>query len=350
MSGLLENHNVYTLNNGVRMSRNNLHSITETSTVPLSMYVGTGGSFTFTFDGIQSFDPTSYIFLEDVVTGTWTNLRSVSNYTFSMNQGDNTDRFVLHFTPAAIVNTTPATCQKKGTLYLEQPGTANWNYVINDQNGAPVNFGVLNNANATVLAVNAGTYTITFTDNNGYTVVKNVTVNGASTIAASFTASSTTVETGEVISLNSTTANAVTTNWEFSDGTVIAGVQNPTYSFTTPGVYTVTLTVTNADRCESTLVQTITVNETVATGINNVAQTAVNIFSFSNSVVVDFGDAKLVNAQIDIYNTLGQRISSEKTENRVYSKPVNNSEAAYVIVRVLNDDKVTMKKVFVTNR
>jgi hypothetical protein len=341
---------LYTFNSipNRRLSRNTNRSIAETPNVPMSFMPGADGTFTFTVDGIQTFDPTTYIFLEDKMTGTWTDMRQNNSYTFQSTTNDAFDRFVLHFTPAAVIKTTPAGCETNGTLYLEQLGTASWNYTITNSQSAIIHAGVLNNSNSTVLGVPAGTYTITLVDNSGYKVVKAVTVNGHNAPTVVLNSSSQSVETGQNITFTNATTGTATAEWNMGDGTILSGQNQVNYQYATEGTYMVTLTVTNTDGCVSTASQLITVTAETATGIANLTNVGVNIFSFNNTVVVDFGKAAKVEAYVDIYNLLGQKISSEKTADKVYAKNIAEPGAAYVIVRVNNNGAESRKKVFLS--
>ena len=99
----------------------------------------------------------------------------------------------------------------------------------------------------------------------------------------------------------------------------------------------------------ATETQVITV--TGATGINNISGSEnLNIWSHDNLVYVDFTNLQTVDATVVIYNILGQEISHERVSNNlVYRKEVDNVEAAYLIVMVKEGDKVTTRKVLVTN-
>lgn len=351
IDGLLANHTLYTLCGNQHMSRNNLHSIAETSTVPLSMYVGTTGTYTFTFDGIQSFDPTSYITLEDKVTGTFTDIRQTGSYTFSMNKGDNNNRFVLHFTPKAEIKTTDATCEATGMLNIEQPGNANWNYTVVNSNSTAVATGTLNEASPISLSVTAGNYTLTLTDNNNYTVVKTVTVSGNNATTATLQASAQTVEELEAVTFTATTTNATDYIWDFGDGTVISNQSSTiNYEYIAPGVYTVSVLASNG-YCNATATQTVTVTKTeTTTGIGNFTDNSLHIYSFRNRVIVDFGKEANNNTTVAIYNILGQELSNGKATNKIYTYDLQNMEAAYVIVKVVEGKEVTTKKVLITNK
>src|SRR5690606_23029153 len=116
--------------------------IEEVSTVPVGFEAGVNGSYTFRFEGINTFDPTSYIYLEDKKLDVRHNVRSGA-YTFTANATDHRDRFVLHFTPAAAINATEATCTDPAVLHITQAGSASWNYSLMDHNNIVISSGWL---------------------------------------------------------------------------------------------------------------------------------------------------------------------------------------------------------------
>ncbi len=351
-AGALTRHTLYTYmaDANTWLLLNNVKDIETTSTIPMGFEPGVDGSYSLSFEGITTFDPTSYVMLEDKKLNVFHDVRN-GNYNFNAVATDNWGRFVLHFTPAAKFNSSNATCEAQGQISITQPGTANWNYTIVNSNNVVIGSGSLNNNNSVATTVAAGVYTVTMVDNNGYTVVKNIQVNGVSPINATMQASSTVAEAGEDITFISTTANAATTNWNFGDGTTQT-TATTTHTYTAEGVYTVTLTVTNADGCSSTTAQTVTVTAKTATGIGNLTATnGISIYSAGNDVFVGFGELKHVDATIDIYNILGQKVLEDKwTKTGTYTKRLNNLDAAYIVVRVNNNGVITTKKLFITGK
>ena len=328
---------------------NCLPSLSQVATVPMGLHPEASGSMTITPQGIESFDPTTYIYLEDKLTGTWTNLRNGA-YTFNASTTDNQDRFVLHFTPPAEVLTRSSNCNTTGLITISQPGTANWSFVITNSSNTIVATGTLNQSNEVIVDADAGVYTVTLTDTAGYTVVKNIQVGGTAAVTASFTASVSSAQTAENVSFNGSSENGASYTWSFGDGSTATG-QDVTHDFSTPGVYTVQLTVTNSSGCVSTTTRVITVTSRTATGIGNISDNGkISIWSNENQVYVDFTSETSVDAQIDIYNVLGQVLSSEKFgKASIYSKEIDNIDAEYLIIRVKNDDVTTTKKVFIAN-
>jgi hypothetical protein len=341
---------LYTFTNGMYQSVNVNQSIEETPNVPMGLRPGRTGTFTFTVEGINTFDPTSYIYLEDLVTGQWHDLRQNASYTFSMNKTDNPNRFVLHFTPAAVIRTTDAACSTAGSIAIEQAGTAAWQYAISNAQGTTISTGTVNSNSPAMVQVPQGAYTLSLTDNSGYNVTKNVLVSGTSPITASMTASASSAEVQEALQFNNTTANAASTSWSFGDGTQSSDA-NATHTYNTPGVYTVTLTVTNTDGCQSTASQVITVSQRNTTGIAQIANSQIRMWSNGKNVFADFTKMKNVEATIEIYNIIGQKLSSDKfNTSGVYTKALNITEAAYVIMNIRNGDEVMTKKLFVTEK
>ncbi len=353
LSGSLSRHTLYTYNADPLQwySKNMNTSIAQSSTVNVGFEPGANGNYSMSFDGLQSFDPTSYIMLEDKKLNVFHNVRNGA-YSFTANATDNWSRFVLHFTPKAEVNAVNSTCTSTGQITVEQPGTAVWNYSIsNNQNGVIVANGVLNQGNPVSINATPGVYTITLTDNNGYTVVKSVQVNGANAINASLNSSATIAEVGEDITFESTTFDATTVEWNFGDGTAIQNSNTLVHNYTAEGTYVVSLTVTNDDGCSSSVQQTITVTAKATTGITETGVTAIKLWSSGNRVFVDFSKLKHVKATISMFNLLGQQLSAETFDKTtIYSYAFANVDAGYIMVSVKTEEGIITKKLLITNR
>jgi hypothetical protein len=347
MIGGYDRHSIYTNIGNMMMARNIHKSIEETSTIPMGFYVGATGNYELSFDGINTFDPTSYVYLEDKQTNAMHNIRN-GNYSFSAVNTDAQDRFVLHFTPKAAIQSADATCNSNGQITIEQPGTATWNYTITDNaNNTTMAQGTLNNSNPIAVAAPTGTYQISLTDNNGYQVVKNVQVNGKTPIVATMTANATMAEVDEPITLSNTTQGSTNQTWDMGNS-VQFSTPLVNYSYPSEGVYTVTLSTINADGCQSTMTETITITQKTATSLSNLTKDKLKVWSYDNKVMVDFskqpGDAVVI-----IYNLLGQEISHEPYNgNGVYSKVLSNNELGYILIKIQQGDKLTTKKLFIS--
>ncbi len=69
--------------------------------VSLGFSCGVSGDFSITAENIQSFDPLTQIFLEDLKTSKTQNLKQNNTYPFTYQAGDDPARFILHFSNPA---------------------------------------------------------------------------------------------------------------------------------------------------------------------------------------------------------------------------------------------------------
>jgi len=157
-----------------------------------------------------------------------------------------------NFTASSIAGCSPLVVNFTNTSTPMAGTTFSWNLGLG---GTPVP-----TVNASSSYISPGTYTITLTATNGgetSTHTMTVTVYPAPTV--SFIASAVTVCPGSPVVFTNTSAGGVpgpmTCTWNFGDGTTGSG-SPVSHAYTTPGVYNITLSVTNADGCTSTLLRT----------------------------------------------------------------------------------------------
>lgn len=340
----------YNVNATPRLAVNVNRSIAETPQVHLNFIPGSNGTFTLHVNGISSFDPTTYIWLEDTKTGNRVNLRQQTDYTFQSTTSDAHSRFVLHFTPEAVFSVIDAGCLSPGQLTVQQPGNTTWNYTLATGNDVLAT-GLLNAASPISLSLLPGIYTVTLSDTLGYTVIKNVMVQGTPQAVASISASRQTAEVGEEIVFTGP-ATALSYTWDLGDDTqetapVVA------HSFNGEGVYNVLLVVTMPGNCSAATTLPVTITTKTATAIETPATpNALRIYAIGNEVVVDFANSQKGTTQIDIYNLLGQTILHDRhtAENGgQYHKVLSDVSDGYLIVQLRNEAGVTSQKLFINH-
>lgn len=346
-SGNLNRQTLYSVNNGKWLAINVLHDIAQTSTVPVGLEPGSDATFDFSFIGINTFDPTSYIFLEDKFLHVMHDVRA-GDYIFTADSSDAWDRFVLHFTPPAVTTIGNATCNAPGTISIAQPGNANWNYTVTDSIGNVIATGVINQNSPVQLVVLAGRYLLTLIDVNNYTVTQTLQVNGQDPLAAAFTTTGLLVLEGEDITFIASTTTGNNYQWDFGNGQTANGA-SVTYAYSLSGVYTTVLTVSNSFGCTATDSQTITVNA-ITTGQDILESgTPIRIWSNGNIVFVDLSEAVRNDIVISIYDILGQQISCERLNGDHYEKQLANIISGNLVVTVQTDNSLITRKVFIAN-
>lgn len=165
----------------------------------------------------------------------------------------------LYPNPTVSVNSATVCAGGTATLNATSTGTAGTlNYTWNPAAG--FTFTNAGDSSGTIVPPSTHTYAVTGTSVHGCTntAVANVTVNGSP--PPSFNAP--TVCLGAATVFTSTVA-AAAYSWNFGDLTTLADtshIQNPTYTYTAAGNYSVSFSVTTAAGCKSNTTQTVTVN------------------------------------------------------------------------------------------
>jgi gliding motility-associated-like protein len=191
------------------------------------------------------------------------------------------------------VSGTPSSCtQNDGTATATPPpGPGPYTY-----SWAP---GGQTSQTATGLA--PGTYTVTITGPGNCTATGTVTIVSQGNAVAVFSTTSDTTGCGPVcVVFDNTSANAVSCTWNFGDGGSSTSC-NPTYCYTVPGTYSVTLSVTDNNGCTSSTIHPamVTVYPTPQAGFTSSPQPATtenpqifftNTSSGGNTYLWEFGD------------------------------------------------------------
>jgi gliding motility-associated-like protein len=110
-------------------------------------------------------------------------------------------------------------------------------------------------ASITVSPANATTYTVTVADAIGCIDVDSVVITMGIQPVADFSADPLIIISYSNVQFTDNSQNAIYWEWDFGDDSNDT-VQNPLHTYTSDGIYTVTLIVTSVDGCKDTLIKT----------------------------------------------------------------------------------------------
>jgi hypothetical protein len=160
---------------------------------------------------------------------------------------------------------------------------------------APYSYAWSNGATSEDLLAAAGDYSLTVTDANGCTWTSDLlSIEAGEGPVAGISAEST-VLVNSPLSFTSTTALAETWAWEFGDGATSTEA-NPTHTYTEPGTYTVTLTVSYGDCMDVT---TFDVSVELSTSVSSVSSSQpVKAWVNGEQFVVEHSFAGPVNVEL----------------------------------------------------
>ncbi len=97
LSGIAVAPQLYSIVGEEHLCVNTLPQTDNTRTVHLGFVKGSSVNYTMNVTGLESFNPGVSVFLEDTKASKTQNLRQSSVYSFSAAEGDNANRFLLHF-------------------------------------------------------------------------------------------------------------------------------------------------------------------------------------------------------------------------------------------------------------
>lgn len=232
-------------------------------------------------------------------------------YTVSITSNEGCGALTTRFTveePSAMEATAvtePTSCPatEDGTIVVEVLGGV-----------GPYTYAWSNSATGEQLEVAAGTYSVVISDANGCTLAPQEYVVGAGEgPVAEISLESGTVSVDEDVLFVGATSDEVSHTWDFGDGTTSTDLE-PTHSYSTPGTYTVTLTVDDGN-CTSTTTLDIFVE--ASTGLPTIVGGTLNAYTSGDFIVVDHNFAGDQPVVIRVFSTGGQLAQ----EHRVTSAP-----------------------------
>ena len=155
----------------------------------------------------------------------------------------------------------------------------------------------------------SGNYSVTITDVDGCTGTNDIDVTNGTSPTANFTMSL----SGSTLTTNNTSSGATTYTWLFGDGANSTST-NPTHTYTTNGLYTVTLIATNGG-CTDTITHTVE----VFTGIASILKPTVRVYPnpTDGNALVEIGsvDGETVLTLTDVLGrvALSQHVTEKTT-------------------------------------
>jgi len=313
--------------------------------VPLVMKPGQNGEFTLNFAELATFPASAMIYLEDLQTGTLTDLRTNPSYVFTSDVNDNPERFLIRFEPPVKAAIADETCEATGAIEVTQPGTTVWStYELRDNANNLYAQGTNLSGTTIFTGLHPREYILTLTHPTGYVAQEYYTVNGVSAVNAAMAISANNVGINQPVTFTATT-NATEVVWNFGDGQEQVGA-NVTHSYASAGTYNVTLTAANAN-CDNVASGVITVSNT--TDIDNTTAETLIVFGYGEQLVVEFNNWGANKADIFMFNALGQRVQSFTGVSTLKGRQqltIAGITPGYYFIQVVSGGKVTGKKVY----
>lgn len=157
------------LQDSLDLTINSMAPLINDVTIPVRLKVGVSGQYTITRDSTWNMPSSACIILEDLLTGTLTNLQTTSSYTFAISDTTEHPRFLLHTGVALSKSSVAATCgtSANGKAIAKGTGNGPWDYIwLDAQNNTIATHTAVTGAD-TLHNIAAGIYTVQVSGNSG---------------------------------------------------------------------------------------------------------------------------------------------------------------------------------------
>jgi PKD repeat protein len=345
---------IYSNTSGQKYVRNALPSLSGTVIVPLTVKSGTTGVFKFTPLNMNKLPAGACVNLYDIVKGTLHDLKT-GPYTGTVTANATIPQFELRITvtPGTLTSSqnNPVCLNSNNGLIIAQGSSSGpWNYTWKDGSNTILKVSTNKATADTLYNLNIGTYQVDV-NSTGFCDNANATfslVSSSPLPSSSFTVNNDTLNifgpTQFVFTNNSSNANSYF--WTFGDGNT-STVANPTYMYSNPGTYNVTLYAINSV-CGDTTAYNFTVYAVMSTGVSSLAvsDNSINIGKDANGMYVELNYEKGTKATISVTNVLGQVLMAPKTVEGTHERyyvDVNAKDQVLFITVVTDEQRITKR-------
>lgn len=338
LSGVPGVPNIYSMNSDLRLSINAMGTLAQNTEIPLGVSITSAGNYTILASDFDSFEQTSLIYLEDRTLGVFHNLKMQNSVNVTLQVGDLSGRFFLHFSLPLNVVIHHETCQTNdGVIEVLNPSGHQWNVELLNSSEEIVSNAVISSNNWSSDLLSSGDFTIRLTTSDNYTVSIAANIAEAQPLNANFDVSSSNVFELDEVQFTSIDENQEADyTWIFGDGSFQNGSATTVHAYAEAGVYEAKLKV-NYLHCEEIQSQTIVVTQDV-TSTEYINNSGIKIYPNPAIDVISIElDAESTIEWIYIYDCSGRLVQSEFVSGMLkqnkFSLPVRDlSSGIYLMV------------------
>ena len=331
------------INNNDELSVNS-YELGTSLTIPVKVLASTNGLITMTFDKNNLTDLSCAI-LEDLQTGTKTNVITSSSYTFYHTSATDSARFLLHIWNNKTKEVINPTCfeSTNAQIIAHTSGNGPWNFSLSNNNGTISTFNTTIDSNA-ITSLGADTYYLQITDQSSTcgSTIDTVVITNPPLLSTSYTVtnpSSALVNDGAIDYTVSGGVAPYTYYWSTTDTTEdLSNINSGTY----------TVTVTDANGCS--LNETIVLD--MSTGVNTVLNDEVFLIYPNPAKDWITIESKNLNNTIFTITTInGQLLMLETLNSTKSSFNISSLSSGIYFYEIRNENESAFKgKLLVVNK
>ena len=237
--------------------------------IPLTISITQVGSYVISVAEFNSFDPTSMVYLEDKATNKFYNLRLQDKITIQFVNGIYTGRFFLHIDLPINIQEVPESCiMEDGKVRCNNPSSNPWDIRLLSDDGLTLIKEAKNVRGVyEFTGLHGGDYLISLLKPaDGFSHNVPVSIAQGIKLDAGFSFSTGVLKNNKPIDFQARQQGlGLNYNWDMGDGTIVTGDSVFEHRYEFPGIYTITLLVSNGE-CSEAYQDVITILPDVITG------------------------------------------------------------------------------------
>lgn len=347
--------------NDTLYSVNGLEILTNNMSIPIRVTTGTTGSYQIYADDFLSLPSGACLTLHDNLTNTDHNLRS-GPYNCSISNTETTSRFVLNININNNINVisskTDPSCSKSsnGFIVASSSSFGFYDYYWKDSMNQIIKTSLNKSGADTLKNISNGYYSVDIADlntcSNGSQNFQLFTQSNTNSFFTPSTFNAILVNDTIIVNFANGSNNADSFYWDFGNGDESTS-SNPSTMYTENGDYEVTLYAINS-ACGDTSEYTTTINVTGSSLVTSIKENTlttssnISINRDKDGYFVQFNFTENSNAQISVWNILGEKITDDTQvknayNNKVYLPLVPDDNLLIITVNADNGDKTSKK-------
>ncbi len=337
---------IASVSNTVLCSIKGMPPLNSNMVMPVKAITAATGSFTFS--SLKSDFPNNVcVTLYDAFTGITTNILT-TNYSCVLYDTTSTSRFKVNFFTGSLSATSnivqPSCTNQTGIISSKGNNSGPWNYEWRDSNNLIIKTSLNKTTADSLTFLPGGNYSVKINtvgqcDNYQQTF----TVNSISAPVANFSINNYTINASGQVNFTNLSANAQISSWDFGDAFGNSSLNNPVYTYTQTGIYSVKLTVQNNSMCSDTITKQLTVLNT--TGVKDQLLNNGILLLYDNvseNYTLKFNYQIESNLLIVLYDVSGKKILCERPDASLAQSVLLNTQAlkkGIYLLKIISEEK-----------
>jgi PKD repeat protein len=325
---------------GQELSINALPDFTKDTSIIIYTRIPANGNYTLDIEELFPLTSNYKVSLTNLNSNTHYRILGDTSLVLSLDTHQHSPTLMFNISTLASSSTMDETCfgMNDGSLTINNLGNTNWDISILDSNNNILVNSTSNSSVNNFNNLNPGDYSAEITS-KGIIDKINFSISAGVNLIADFTLDTDTayLSNGGNINLTNNSQYAQNYTWDFDDGITSSSI-NPSHTYTTIGIYDITLLAQNTN-CLTQKTKQITIlsSPVVITSINDVSKNKLKVINNGNG---NYQLSTTLHSQktIKVYDIMGKSILEDLYTKDNYNLSLTNNSSGIYIIKIRGEN------------